>query len=83
MKKEEQKKIDRFGNTFVTSLKPVRDKLLNAENKVREEKIFDFSWKEGLPVKQQAKSKKKGSYDQMNMVFYNPSHTKKRIENIF
>lgn len=83
MKEEEQKKIDRFGNTFITSLKPVQNKILNKEIKVREEKIFDFGWKEGQPVKTAKKENKKGTYSQLSWVFYNPSHTKKRVEDVF
>ena len=82
-KEEEENKLHRFGGQFITSLKPVQDKILRKEKKVEEKKIFDFDWKEGKPVKQAKKDKKKGSYQQLGMVFYNPSNKYRRVEDVY
>tara|TARA_R100000231_G_scaffold111417_1_gene82607 strand:+ start:967 stop:1227 length:261 start_codon:yes stop_codon:yes gene_type:complete len=82
-KEEDENKLLRFGGQFITSLKPVQDKILRKEKKIDEKKIFDFDWKEGQPVKKAKKDKKKGSYQQLGMVFYNPMNKYSRIENVY
>lgn len=82
-KEEEENKLHRFGGQFITSLKPVQDKILRKEKKIDEKKIFDFDWQEGKKVKQAKKDKKKGSYQQLGMVFYNPMNKYSRIDDVY
>ena len=82
-KEEEENKLQRFGGQFVTTLKPVQDKILRKEKKIDEKKIFDFDWEEGKKVKQAKKDKKKGSYQQLGLVFYNPMNKFRRIEDVY
>ena len=82
-KEEEENKLHRFGGQFITSLKPVQDKILRKEAKVNQNEIFDFNWSEGKPVKQAKKDKKKGSYQRLGMVFYNPQNKFRRVEDVY
>lgn len=82
-REEEESKLHRFGEQFITSLQPVRDKILRKEKKVDENKIFDFNWKEGQKVKQAKKDKKKGTYARLGMVFANPQNKYRRIDDIY
>lgn len=82
-KEEEEYKLQRFGHQFILSLPEVQNKILRKEKKVEEKKIFDFSWKEGQKVKKAKKDKKKGSYQQMDLVFYNPTNKYRRVEDVY
>lgn len=82
-KEDKEYKLHRFGEQFVTSLQPVQDKILKKEKKIDENKIFDFNWQEGKPVKKAKKDKKKGTYQQLGMVFYNPMNKYSRVENVY
>ena len=50
-KDEEENKLHRFGSQFITSLKPVQDKILRKEVKINQNEIFDFNWQEGKRLK--------------------------------
>ena len=54
-KEENEMKLMRFGGQFVTSLPQVQDRILRKERKIDENKIFDFNWQEGKPVKKAKK----------------------------
>ena len=82
-KEEDENKLHRFGGQFITTLKPVQDKILRKEKTIDQNKIFDFSWKEGQKVKQAKKDKKKGSYQRLGMVFANPQNKYRRIDDIY
>tara|TARA_R100000654_G_scaffold73110_1_gene105544 strand:- start:428 stop:682 length:255 start_codon:yes stop_codon:yes gene_type:complete len=82
-KQEEEKKLMRFGGQFVTSLPQVQDRILRKERKIDQNKIFDFGFKEGKPVKKAKKEKSKGSYQQLGMVFYNPTNKFRRVDDVF
>ena len=82
-KEENEMKLMRFGGQFVTSLPQVQDRILRKERKIDENKIFDFNWQEGKPVKKAKKEKNKGSYQQLGMVFYNPTNKYRRVDDVF
>ena len=82
-KEDDENKLHRFGGQFVTSLSQVQDKILRKEKKVDENNIFDFNWTEGQKVKQAKKDKKKGTYNQLGMVFANPQNKYRRIDDIY
>jgi len=82
-KEQEENKLLRFGGQFITSLKPVQDKILRKEAKVNQNEIFDFNWTEGKKVKIGKKDKKKGSYQRLGMVFYNPQNKFRRVDDVY
>lgn len=83
MNKQEKNRLEEYPDTHIFSLKPVQNKILKKEHKVDEKKIFDFNWKEGDKIKMAKKDKKKGKHTQLEYVFYNPSHVKKRVEDVY
>lgn len=82
-KEEELYKLQRFGHQFILSLPEVQNKILRKEKKVDENKIFDFNWKEGQKVKKAKKEKKRGNYQNMGLVFSNPTNKYRRVNDIY
>ena len=68
---KEKAEVARFGTQFVMSLGPVKNKILNKEKPIDENKIFDFSWKQGEEVKMGKKEKKEPRDQKMDMSFLN------------
>jgi|TARA_R110001606_G_scaffold59566_5_gene141394 hypothetical protein len=68
---KEKAEVARFGTSYVMSLEPVKNKILNKEKPIPESKIFDFSWSQGEPVKLGKKEKKEPKDQKMSMSFYN------------
>ena len=83
MKKAEKNRLAEYPTTHIFSLKAVQNKILKKEHKVDEKKIFDFGWSEGKEIKVAKKDKKKGKYEQLEYVFYNPSHKNKRVQDVY
>lgn len=83
MKREEKNRLQEYPNTHIFSLKEVQNKILKKEHKIDEKKIFDFSWSEGNEIKKAKKDKKKGKHQQLEYVFYNPSHIGKRVQDVY
>ena len=68
---KEKAEVARFGTQYVMTLEPVKNKILGKEKPLDEGKIFDFSWKQGDPVKMGRKEKKEPKDQKMDMSFYN------------
>ena len=68
---KEKSDLARFGTSYVMSLDAVKKKILKKEEPLTEDKVFDFSWKQGEQVKMGKKEKEEPKDQKMDMSFYN------------